>query len=452
MPDDQQKQRPGRRGFLTASALALGAGVSATACQAPSTSTAAPVGLDVIARNVLAQLSVNADPKANTDALNSAIAQSATAGVRVILPGGEFGFLGMTLPSMGRVTIAGSGRGVTVLRNEGAEPGVTAHGEPGGDVYLSDWAVSGLTLTAAARQPEQAALSVTLANRFSVSDLSIRGYGIGVRHESGWDGGYDGVSVADTGVAWYFPTTNYAPSSPLGLRHCSAVNCDTAVSIENGVDAVEWVGGDFSGCGRGMVILGDQTRSISLHGINFERIRDEDMIIGDDKAGPAAVTVNGCRFFRVDKGAASVRFIRGDALSFNGSRWTEYATAVDQGPDSGMVVLNASSGFEIDRFLASDGRVQSAGVLNASNGSVSMLLSLDETSTLPAVAGVEGVATKILSGRGRVTVGDDDFAIPPRPGSTAVLRDEADGAMRHAIRGESEWFVSMPYGPAPRPQ
>jgi hypothetical protein len=429
--------------------VALGAGVTATACS--TSAPAAPVGLDVIARNVLAGVSMNADPKANTDALNSAIAQAANAGVKVILPGGEFGFLGMTLPAVGRVTIEGAGRGVTVLRNDGSSAGITAHGKPGGTDYLTDWSVSALSLTATKRQPDQAALSVTLANRFSVSDLTILGYGIGVRHESGWDGGYENVNVSGSGTAWLFPATNYAPSSPLGLRNCSAVNCDTAVDIENDVDAVEWVGGDFSGCGRGMVILGDETRSISLHGINFERIRDEDLIVGDDKSGPAAITVNGCRFFRVDKGAVSVRFIRGDALSFHGSRWNRYGTAVEQGDASGTVVLNASTGFEVDQFVTSRGNAQPEAVLNASAGDASLQLSLSDTSVLPAVAGVEGVATKMLSGPGRDTVADDDFTIPPRPGSTVVLKNETDGSMRHAIRGDTEWFVSAPYGPAPRP-
>lgn len=438
-------QRRSRRGFLAATAVTVGAGVTATACQK---SAAAPIGLDGIGRNVLAEVSSDADPGANTRALEAAVGQAAASGVKVILPGGEFGFHGVRLPPKGRVTIEGAGRGVTVLRHEGSAPAVTAHGEPGGDEYLSDWSLSGVSLVTASRQPEQPALSVKLANRFSVSDVAIRGYGVGVRHESGWDAGYDGVSVADCGIAWHFPATNYAPSSPLGLRNCSAVNCDTAASVDNSIDAVEWLGGDFSGCHRGMVILGDQTRSISLHGINFERIRDEDLVIGDDNAGPAAITVNGCRFFRVDKGAVSVRFVRGDALSFNGSRWTNYGTAVEQGDASGLVVLNTSTGFDVERFVTARGQTHPEAVLTASSGTASMVLSLDDTSVLPAVAAVEGVATKILSGPGRTTVSDDDFAIPPRAGSTAVLRDDTDGAMRHAIRGDAGWFVSMPYGPA----
>jgi hypothetical protein len=224
------------------------------------------------------------------------------------------------------------------------------------------------------------------------------------------------------------------------------------VLVENGVETLEWVGGDFSECGRGMLLFGIDTRSISLHGLNFERIRGEDITIGDAKTGPAAISVNGCRFLRVTKGPVSVRFIRGDSLSFVSSRWTNYGTAVEQSPDSGQLVVNTSTGFEVDQFVTSGGQVQPQGVLNASAGQFSVLLSLDAASVLPAVIGREGVATKVLSGPGKRTAVDQDFAIPPAVGSTAVLRDETDGSVRHALRGVTGWFVSAPYLPPPPPR
>lgn len=442
-----EPRRPtrGRRAFLTASAAAVGAGVAATACQAPA---APPVAFDVIARNVQAKLSATADPQTNTDALNAALAESANGGTQVILPGGEFAFHGMTLPPAGRVSIRGSGRGVTVLRNEGTAPTVTAHGVPGNQHYMSDWAISDLTLDASTRRADQVALSVLLASRFSISDLYIRGHGVGVRHESSWDGGYDGVSVADSGVGWHFPPTNYAPTAPLGLRNCSAINTDRAVSIENGVEALEWIGGDFSGCGRGMSIVGDESRSISLHGINFERIAGEDLTVGDDDSGPAAIALYGCRFLRTDKGPVSVRFLRGDGLTFSSCRWTNYRTAVEHGDDAGLLVLHTSTGFDVDQFMTSRGQVAPPGVLNASVGPTTALLSLTEPSVLPAVHGTEGLATKVLSGPGRVSLRDDDFAITPVVGTTAVLVDEADGSVRQAIRVAAGWVVSAPYLPA----
>jgi hypothetical protein len=440
----------GRRGLLMASAAAVGAGVAAAATACTRTDPSS-VEVEVSARSVVAKLSSGADPKANTDALTAAIAESTKVGADVVLPGGEFGFLGMTLPTKGRVNVRGSGRGVTVLRNEGAEPSVTAHGVPGGDEYLSDWAISGLTLTATKKQPALVGLSVKLASRFSVSDISLFGHGIGVRHESGWDGGYDGVSVGRTGTGWLFPKSDFAPTSPLGLRNCSAWDCDTAVIVENGVETLEWVGGDFSGCGRGALFYGNETRSISLHGINFERIRGEDLLIGDGTTGPASVTVNGCRFLRVAKGPVSVRYVRGDALTINSSRWTNYQTAVDQGPGSGRLVVNTSTGFEVDRFIAANGGVQAEAVLNASEGTHSLRLALDGPSVFPAVIGTEGVSTKVLSGPDRVTASDRDFAVPPVLGCTAVLRNETDGTVRHAIRGITGWFVSTPYQAPPRP-
>ena len=403
--------------------------------------------MEVSARSVQAKLSTTADAKANTAALNAAITESTSAGADVVLPGGEFGFVGMTLPAKGGVNIRGAGRGLTVLRNEGAEPSITAHGVPGGTEYMSDWSISGVSLTSANRQPNQAGLSVKLASRFSVRDVTVIGHGIGVRHESAWDCGYDGVSVSKSGTAWLFPRTGYAPSSPVGLRNCSAVTCDVAVVIENGVETLEWVGGDFSECGRGMLLSGNDTRSISLHGLNFERITDEDITVGDGETGPAAITVNGCRFLRVSKGSVSVRFVRGDALIFTSSRWSNYRTAVEQGPDSGSLVVNTSTGFEVDQFISVAGRVQMQGLLNASAGPFEMVLALDRPSVLPAVVGTEGVATKVLSGPGKRTAADQDFGIPPVVGSTAVLEDTTDGSMRHAVRGGTGWFVSPPYLP-----
>jgi hypothetical protein len=434
-----------RRGLLAVSAAAAaGAGVAAVATTWP---TRSPVEVQVSARSIQPELSTTVPAQANTDALNAAVAQSASAGADVVLPGGEYGFLGLTLPSRGGVAVRGAGRGVTVLRNEGPGASITAHGQPGGTSWMSDWTVSGMSLTRPDRRPGSIGLSVTLAHRFTVSEVTVVGHDIGVRHESGWDGGYEDVSVTTSGTGWLFPRTGYAPSAPLGMRNCSAVECDTGAVVENAVEALEWVGGDFSVCGRGIVLHGNDTRSISLHGVNFERISNEDVVIGDADTGPAAIGFHGCRFLRVNKGPVSVRYLRGDAIVFSASRWTNYATAVDQGQDSGSLIVNSSSGFEVDRFIATGDRTQPQGVLNASTGSASLLLALDTASVLPAVIGTEGVATKVLSGPGKRSAVDEDFAIPPAVGTTAVVRDTTDGSIRHAIRGVTGWFVSAPYGP-----
>lgn len=435
-----------RRGLLAAAVVGAGVAATATACSKPDT-----VDVTVSARSIQPQLSSSADAKTNTDALNGAIAESRKTGADVVLPGGEFAFGGMTLPIEGGVAVRGAGRGITVLRNETGEPSVTAHGVPGGTEWMSDWILEGVSFTSTQRRAKQVALSVMLAHRFAVRDVTITGYDVGVRHESGWDCGYDGVSVTDCGTGWLFPGTNFAPSSPVGLRNCSAVDSDVAVLVENAIETLEWVGGDFSQCGRGMLIYGNDSRSLSFHGLNFERIRGEDVLIGDAKTGPAAISFTGCRFLRVDKGAVSVRFVRGDGVTFGSSRWTKYGTAVEQGPDSGTLVVNASSGFEVDDFVNAGGRVQPEGVFNASAGQHSLVLALDGPSVLPAVVGAEGVATKVLSGPGRRGASDRDFAIPPVAGSTVVLRDTTDGSVRHAIRGVTGWFVSAPYAPPAPP-
>ena len=440
---DGARPNRGRRGLLVVSAAAAaGAGVAAAATALPKSR---PVEIQVSARSVQPDLSTAASAQANTDVLNTSISESATAGADVVLPGGEFGFLGMTLPGGGGVAIRGAGRGVTVLRNEGASASITAHGEPGGSSWMADWSVSGVTLAGADRRKGTVGLSVTLAHRFTVSDVTVIGHDIGIRHESAWDGGYEDISVTESTTGWLFPRTDYAPSAPLGLRNCSAVECETGAVIENAVEALEWVGGDFSICGRGLLLSGNDTRSISLHGLNFERIRGEDVVIGDGDTGPAAIGFHGCRFLRVTKGPVSVRFVRGDSVTFTGSRWTTYGTAIEQSADSGTLIVNSSAGYDVDRFIDTDGRVQPQGVLNASRGSSTLLLALDTPSILPAVIGTEGVATKVLSGAGKRTAVDADFAVPPAVGTTAVVRDTTDGSVRHAIRGVTGWFVSAPY-------
>ena len=403
--------------------------------------------VEVSPRSVLAQLSTIASPATNTDALNAAITESNSSGADIILPGGEYGFTGMTVPTIGRVKIRGAGVGLTVLRNFGDNPSIAAHGAPGTSQYLSEWGVSDLTLTTSRRREGQSALSVLLARTFSVRDVSILDHGVGVRHESGWDCSYDGVSVGESGIGWQFPSGNYAPSAPVGLRNCSGWSCETAVVIEDKLEALQWVGGDFAGCGRGLVLYGNQSRLISFHGINFERIRGEDIVVGDDNTGPAAITLSGCRFLRDHKGDVSVRFVRGDALTFYSSRWTNYIKAIDQGTDSGSLVLMSNTSFDVDQFLTSEQRVQPAGVINATHGASSVLLALDNASVLPAVTGSEGVTTKFLSGPGRSTVTDTDFAIAPAAGCMCVLHDQTDGSIRHAIRGESGWHVSAAYLP-----
>jgi hypothetical protein len=430
--------------LLVGSTAVLGVSLAGTATACRHTQTQA---VEVTARSVLAQLSATAAPAANTDALNAAIRDASASGADVIVPGGEYGFNGMTIPAGGRVKIRGAGSGITVLQNSGDGPSIAAHGVPGTSSYLSDWGVSDLTLTAPGRRDGQAGLSVRLASRFSVRDVSVLNHGVGVRHEAAWNCGYDGLSVTQSGIGWLFPSTNFAGSTPVGILNCSGSDCDTAVLIEDAVDAMAWVGGDFAGCGRGLVVYGDQSRSISFHGINFERVRDEDIVVGDDKTGPSALTFSGCRFWRDEKGDVSVRIVRGDGIAFYSSRWTNYRRALDQASKSGSLVMVGCTGFEVDQWNARDPRVRLADVLNATTGDSSIRLSLRDTSVLPAVMGTEGVTTKVLSGQGRRTVADGDFAVAPKVGCMCVLYDTTDGSVRHGIRAETGWHVSAPYLP-----
>ncbi|MDF0530645.1 hypothetical protein P0W64_13795 [Tsukamurella sp. 8F] len=431
-----------RRRFLRSAGLGLGtaAGLSVVASCSPDP-VATPV--DLRARAVLADLSSSSSADDNSARITAALEQGARSGAEVVVPGGVFDHSGFTLPNDGQVSMRGMGRSATRLRNRSVAASITAHGKPGGP-YCPGWSISGLTLDAAT-DARTVGLDVALSTRFSARDIDIRGHGVGVAHMSSWACQYSDVSVFDCETGWRFPTTRFTPSSPVTLTNCNSFDNETAVQVDDAVESLLWDGGDWSGCTNGIRILGNEVRTVRFGGINFERIKNEDVVVGTDTTGPAGVTFSACRFFRTTPGKVSIRYERGEGLNLTGCRWTNYSTAVEQQDSAGTLLMSGNSTSRVRGLLDRAGQTIDEGAFVSSAGNDLAQVSLTGTSLFHSVSASEGVQTKFVSGPGRTTVSDADFRTRPAPGWTAVVENTDDGTLRHAVRGSKGWRTSAAY-------
>lgn len=343
---------------------------------------------------VLAAVSTSNTAAQNTTALNTAITAAATGGT-VLIPPGTFDFNGCTLPAVGRVHLQGSGRGTTVLRNVHAtNASITAAGAGGGvdpvNPYCADWTVSDLSLTASAVRAGQVGISVLLGVRFAVRDVTVTSMGVGVRHKASWECGYNTVSALSCTIGWEFPTpTPYTVSCPVTVTNGSAVSCGTAVSINESIETLAWHGGDFAVSTNGVSIIGNQARSITFTGVNFEGVTNKDVVVGDATTGPAAVTFIGCRFFRQTKvaGSLSVDYVRGVGLSFVGCRWGGYVTAIKQSNTAGDITHSGSVAQDVDNFYVDGSNVShlvSESAVVSLTGKTASIWASSTAQTIPA--------------------------------------------------------------------
>lgn len=400
--------------------------------------------VEVRARTVVADVSSTASSAMNSAALDRAVAGAANAGTSVVIPGGLFPHQGFTLPNEGKFVLAGSGAGVTTLVNVGESSSITAHGTPGGP-YTQDWVLSDLTLTTDRVRQRQVGLDIKLASRFAVRDVHIEEHGVGVRHTSAWACLYENCRAVRSGLGWHFPRNDFAPSSPVGLQNCGAWDGRIAVLIEGGLEACTWTGGDLAGCAEGVRVFGDDARSITLQGLNFERIAGADLVVGDDESGPSSIAATGCRFLRTDRGPLSVSFTRGDGLSLDHCRWTNYDTAVRQLPSAGRLTLVANSQYRVDQLLSTGNTPIDHATFVTSVGQFTSYVTADKESRFYAVTTSQGVQTRMLTGEGKRSVSDSDFDIGPAAGWTCLVKDTSDNSVRHAVRDASRWYVSQPY-------
>ena len=432
-----------RRRLLRTAGIGLGIGASASVLAACGTDTG-PVTVESSTRTVVAAVSSTASGPENSARIDAAIAEAGRTGSDVLIPGGTYDFTGFSFPATGGVSVRGAGRGATVLRNIAQGASVTAHGDAGGP-YSPSWSLSHLTLDASTRDGTTG-LDVLLSTGFTAFEIDIVNHRTGVLHKSAWACRYADVRVSDCTIGWRFPPTEFTPSAPVMLSNCHALGCETAAHMEDAIECLLWNGGDWSGCGAGLVVTGNEVRAVRLQAINFERIENEDVVVGGEATGPAGLSLVSCRFFRTSRGPVSVRYRRGQALTATDCIWTDYRTVIEQGDTAGSLVATANATSLVEKFIDRAGTIHPNEPFVATAGAATARISSTGTSILHSVSAREGVQTKFISGEGRRTVTDEDFpSLRPAPGWTAVVEDTRDGTVRHAVRGSGDWRVSPPY-------
>ncbi len=444
-----------RRRLLRGSLLAGTGAVAVTALSNGQAAAAVPTPF------IIAQVDPAATAAANSQALNAAISAAVTSKGQVLIPGGTFAHQGITFPATGPVTVRGTGWANTTLVNTSATtPSVAVRGS--GTTYCPRATLSDMTLSTNGIRATQVGIDVLLAQQLVVQNVQIDGHGIGVRHQASWEGIYLEVAVHGCGTGWWFPPPSpYTASAPVNLTNCSAVNCTTvAARIDDGVEALTWQGGDFSGSAAGLSVDGNQTRTLSFHAINFERIGGLDIAIGAAGGAPSALSFYGCRFLRTATGALSVRVIRADPVAFFGCRWTNYVSAIQQDNTTGEVTLAGNGSIQVTNFLTNSGKVYPRSPLMVSHPtSVSALgpagTLFAAAYTMPPPAGANAKYTggtvqlpnlyKTPAAGQPARVADTDFTIAPGDGSTCLVFNTVDGTIRHAVRDYGTWRYSAPY-------
>lgn len=445
----------GRRRMLRGSLLAGTGAMALNALSSGTASAAVPVPY------IIAQVDPNATAAANSTAINSAITSAVSAKGQVLIPGGTFAHQGITFPATGPVTVRGTGWANTILVNTHvSNASVAVRGS--GTTYCPRATLSDLTLSANGIRANQTGIDVLLSQQLVVQNVQIDTHGIGVRHQASWEGIYLEVAVHGCGTGWYFPPPGaYTASAPVNLTNCSAINsAAVAVKIDDGVEALTWQGGDFSGSAAGMTIDGSQTRTLSFHSLNFERIAGSDIVIGAAGGAPSAISFYGCRFLRTATGASSVRLIRADPVAFFGCRWTNYVTAIQQDNTTGEVTLAANGSTQVTNFLANSGKTYPRSPLMVSHptsvsaiGPAGTLFAASYAMLPPTAANAKypggtlqlpNIYKTPAAGQ-PARVLDADFTIAPVDGSTCLVFNTLDGSIRHAVRDYGTWRYSAPY-------
>lgn len=297
----------------------------------------------------------DATAAANTSAIQDAIADAYAQGKRVFIPAGTYEVNGLSLPSQGYVSIYGEGPASSVLHNVHATNhtlSVTGTGGGGATPYAERFSIQGLGFTASAVNAGQAALSVTLARDFSISDIHADGYGVGYMIDSMWRCRWSTVIAAFCAIGWRFKDTAYAGSTPTTYQNCSALSCTQyGLRIEADLDQASWFGGDITGNAVGIFVTGNTSRNLTFEGVNFEANAGLDIALGDSTNGPANVSFIGCRFWRPSSaGALSVDYVRGSNVTFLSCYWNNFTKAISVAATAGVARMFACHTVSVATF------------------------------------------------------------------------------------------------------
>jgi hypothetical protein len=278
--------------------------------------------------------------------INVAISALPATGGTIEIGAGTFNNTGLILPAAGNFILRGQGRNVTILNNTHATfSGIAVVGAgSGGTPYAQHFEISDLGLTASAVNSGQVGLSLRLCRDYTVRNVQITGYGIGVNDVATWRSVFINVHALSCEYGWKFPTSAFTTATPKTFLGCSATSASiTGIYLEDLIDTFLWSGGDLAGCANGVTILGAQMRNLVFDGVNFEVGTGNDVIIGDATNAPAQVLFRTCRFLRNSgsPGTLSVDMIRGTKIGFDHCSWLNYTKAIATSPNAGTITTVA---------------------------------------------------------------------------------------------------------------
>lgn len=283
----------------------------------------------------------------------AAIQAAIDTGFKVLVPDGTYNVTGLVFPAVGKFFFEGYGPGLTDLHNTHASNATLTIAGVGGvdpNPYAERFQLKGFRLSAASLNTDQAGLSVTLARDFSVEDVQVVGAGKGLAINSMWRCLWKNVMATSCNTGWHFVDSAYAGSTPTSFINCSATSCVTGLQIDADMDLMGWDGGDITGNGTGLVVLGNTSRNILFKAVNFEANTGVDVTIGDGSTGPIGLSFMGCRFWRTITGNLSIDYIRGSRTAFVSCSWQNYTKAIASASSAGLLTIVSPTAVSVGTF------------------------------------------------------------------------------------------------------
>lgn len=285
----------------------------------------------------------------NDTAIAAALAQMSHYG-ELHIPPGTYDFNGFSYPNVGSISIRGSGRNKTFLRNNHAtNASVTfdGTGATGGNIYGPGCELSDLALTATALRTAQVAVDSRLAVAFSIERLHIESMGIATQVQQSWAGAYRDIDVLTCDVGLIIGPT--AADAPIVFDDFNVYNCRRGGWIRSvGGVVVKFVNGGFGNNTENGMVIDGFSRLISFDNTSFEGNVNDDVIIGGTSPaeGPLTVSFLTCGFLTdtLHK-TRSIHYIQGANVHFQDCGWWgfsggHYDLIIEQEGTSAQLVID----------------------------------------------------------------------------------------------------------------
>lgn len=273
----------------------------------------------------------------NTSSINAAIA----TGAIVRLPKGDLYHNGLILPDLGFRKLKGSGKHVTILKNNHASnPSIKADNTAGSST-CRNWVLEDMTVDSPTLRTGQIGLDVHLAVDWSVNNVEVLNHDMGVRNRISWGGNYNNlyIGLCTTG----FKSELTTASAPLVANNMNIYNCVNGFWSDEGLTQFIWNGGTVTNnTANGMRLDGFTNGGVHLNSVDFENNTAEDALLGDADSGPCSVKFTNCVFHgyvgQAHPRSVYARF--GVAVTLDTCWWRdEHVVAVQVGGGMGTVLL-----------------------------------------------------------------------------------------------------------------